>query len=143
LIGEEMMIQILHKQSGITFIGLVFILGMFALVVLFVLRLFPLYNEKLQIQSAMENVATQPDSDKKNVAETRAAFLRAIAVSNVRTINSANIKDYVDLIKPKKSGEAPMLRLHYQSTNKLFADVQLLLDFDEQIPLGISAGSGN
>jgi hypothetical protein len=138
-----MMIQTLHKQSGLTFIGLVLILGTLALVVVFALRLFPLYNEKLQIQAAMEAVAGQPDSDKRNVAETRAAFLRAIAVSSVNTINSANIKDYVELVKPTKSGEPPMLRLHYQSTNKLFADVQLLLGFDEQIPLGRSAGTGN
>jgi hypothetical protein len=137
------MIQTLHKQSGVTFIGLVLILGTLALVVLFVLRLFPLYNEKLQIQAAMESVAAQPDSDKRNVTETRAAFLRAIAVSNVRTMNSGNIKEYVDLVIPKKSGEPPMLRLHYQSTNTLFADIQLLLVFDEQIALGRSTGAGN
>ncbi|MGK0297851.1 MAG: hypothetical protein ACI9XC_001468 [Gammaproteobacteria bacterium] len=135
--------QTLHKQSGLTFIGLVLILGTLALVVVFALRLFPLYNEKFQIQAAMESVAAQPDSDKKSIGETRSAFLRAIAVSSVNTINSGNIKDYVDLVKPKKSGESPMLRLHYQSTNKLFADVQLLLTFDEQIPLGKSAGTGN
>jgi Tfp pilus assembly protein PilE len=134
--------QVIKKQSGLTFIGLVLVLGVIALIVIFVLRLFPLYNEKFQIEAAMNTVAAQPDADTRSLADTRSAFLRSLAVTNISMITSANIKDYVDIEKPKTRGEPPMLRVHYQSTNKLFADVQLLLVFDKQIPLGNSTGTG-
>ena len=128
------------NQSGVTFIGLVFILGMIALVVIFVLRLFPLYNEKFQIEAAMQTVVSQPDAENKSIADTRRAFMSAIAVTNISRFDT-NIKDHVNIIKPKTKDEPPMLHVQYQSTNKLFADIQLLISFDKQLPLDNSAGN--
>jgi hypothetical protein len=132
-----------NRQSGLTFIGLVFILAVIAVVVLFVLRLFPLYNEKFQIESAMQTVVSQPDAAKKSLADTRTSFMRALAVTNISRFTSANVKDHVFILKPKSSGEPPMLQVKYQATNKLFADVQLLLVFDKQLPLTNSTGAGD
>jgi hypothetical protein len=120
--------QPLKKQSGLTFIGLVFVLGTIAMVVLFVLRLFPLYNEKLQVEAAVQTVLNQPDAESMSQADLRRAFLRAISVSNVRRFNASK-------------GQPPMLNMHYQSTNKLFADVQLLIEYDRQFPLDGSAAA--
>ena len=132
----------IKHQSGLTFIGLCFVLSFIAIVVVFVLRLFPLYNEKFQIEAAMQTVVSQPDSAKKSVADTRAAFMRALAVTNINRFNNKNIKDHVNLVKPEKSGQPPSLHVQYQATNKLFADIQLLLTFDKKVLLG-SAGTGS
>ncbi len=133
--------QALKKQSGLTFLGLVFILGTLAMVVLFVLRLFPLYNEKLQIESALQSVISQPEVATMSVADVRRAFLRALAVTNINRFTGANLKDHLNLIKATR-GQPPQLHLQYQATNKLFADIQLLLEFDKQLPLDGSA-TGN
>ena len=132
--------QPFKNQSGMTFIGLVFILGTIALVVIFVLRLFPLYNEKFQIEAAMQTVVSRPDAENRNIADTRKAFLTALAVTNISRFNK-NVKDHVNIIKPKTKGEPPMLHVQYQATNKLFADIQLLMSFDKQLPLDNSAGN--
>lgn len=132
----------MRQQRGLTFIGLCFILSFIAIVVIFVLRLFPLYNEKFQIEAAMQTVASQPEAAKRNVADTRSAFMRSLAVTNINRFNNKNIKDHVNIAKPAKSGEPPMLHVQYQATNKLFADIQLLLTFDKKIPLS-SAGAGS
>ncbi len=132
--------QPFKKQSGLTFIGLVFVLGMLAMVVLFLLRLFPLYNEKLQIEAAMQSVVSQPDAASMSVVDLRKAFLRAISVSNIRRFNDANIKDHLEVVKAAR-GQPPMLYMHYESTNKLFADIQLLIDYDKQLPLDGSAAA--
>jgi len=132
--------QSLKQQSGLTFIGLVFVLGIIALVVLFVLRLFPLYNEKLQVEAAMQTVVNQPGAASRNINETRGAFMRALAVTNITRFTSNNVKDHVEIVKPAKAGEQPLLHVKYQATNKLFADIQLLLDFDKQLPLSNTAG---
>jgi len=52
----------IKKQSGLTFIGLCIVLAIIVVFVLFGLRVFPLYNEKLQIESAINSVVNQPDS---------------------------------------------------------------------------------
>jgi len=131
----------IKQQTGLTFIGLCFVLSFIAIVVIFVLRLFPLYNEKFQIEAAMQTVVSQPDSAKRNITDTRGAFMRALAVTNINRFNNKNIKDHVNIIKPAKSGEPPVLHVQYQATNKLFADIQLLLSFDRKIPLSGSTGS--
>jgi Na+-transporting methylmalonyl-CoA/oxaloacetate decarboxylase gamma subunit len=131
----------MKQQTGLTFIGLCFVLSFIAIVVVFVLRLFPLYNEKFQIEAAMNTVVSQPDSSKRTIAETRSAFMRALAVTNINRFDNKNIKDHVNIIKPAKSGEPPMLHVQYQATNKLFADIQLLLSFDRKLPLTNSSGS--
>ena len=132
----------LKRQSGLTFIGLVFVLGIIALVTIFVLRLFPLYNEKLQIESAMQTVASQPDSARMSVTEARSAFMRALMVTNITRFNDRNVREHVDVVKPARAGEPPMLHVQYQATNKLFGDVQLLMMFDEQVPLANATGAG-
>jgi len=132
--------QSLKQQSGLTFIGLVFVLAIIAMVVLFVLRLFPLYNEKFQVEAAMQTVVNQPGAASRNINETRGAFMRALAVTNITRFTSNNVRDHVDIVKPARAGEPPLLHVKYQATNKLFADIQLLLDFDKQLPLSNTAG---
>ena len=133
--------QSLKQQSGLTFLGLVFILAVIAMVVVFVLRLFPLYNEKFQIEAAMQTVASQPGAASRNINDTRSAFMRALAVTNISRFDRNNIKDHVNLLKPAGAGQPPMLHVQYEATNKLFADIQLLLQFDKQLPLTITTGS--
>ena len=50
-----------NKQYGIGALGWASILGVFAFLVLIGLRIFPLYNEKLTVLTAMESVANRPD----------------------------------------------------------------------------------
>jgi len=136
-----MMSKLLKKQSGLTFIGLCFVLAIIAVFVLFALRLFPLYNEKLQVEAAMRTVASQPDAGKKSIADTRSAFLRALAVTNIDRFTSRNVRDHVNIIKPDKTGEPPLLHVQYRATNKLVADLELLLTFDKTLPLTGDKGS--
>jgi hypothetical protein len=133
--------QALKKQSGLTFLGLVFILGIIAMVVVFVLRLFPLYNEKLQIEAALESVISQPEVATMSVADVRRAFTRSLAVTNISRFDGPTLNDHLNIIKATK-GQPPMLHFQYQATNKLFADIQLLLVFDKELPLDGSA-TGN
>ena len=123
------------NQKGLTFIGLVFVLGFIAILVLFVLRAFPLYNEKFQVVSAMKSIVTRPDATELSNQEIRKYFMRNIAVTNITRFNSQNIKEYLQITKPKKRGEPKVLSLSYQATSKLFADLNLTLAFDEKMPL--------
>lgn len=123
-------------QSGMTMGGLIFVLAFIGLVVTFVVRAFPLYNEKMQIVSAMNSLASQPDSAKMSDREMQNAFLRSIqATTNIQRFSDSNVKDYVKVEKPKAKGEPKMLHIQYQQSNKLVADLQLLLVFDKAIPI--------
>ena len=123
-------------QQGITFIGLVFVLGFIAILVVFAVRVFPLYNEKIQIVAAMNSLANRPDSGSLSVDDIRKSFLKNLnATTNINRFNSQNLKEHVEVVKGEAKGDPKQMRVHYEATNKLVADLQLLLVFDEYRPL--------
>ena len=123
-------------QQGITIGGLIIVFGFIAVLVTFAVRAFPLYNEKMSIVSAMNSVAADPESAGKSETEIQKSFLRNIeATTNIQRFTDRNLKEYVHVIKPEKKGDSKLLEVTYQSTNKLFADLELLLNFDQKVPL--------
>lgn len=124
------------QQQGMTLGGLIIVLAFIGILVTFAVRAFPLYNEKMQIVSAMNSVTSKPDAAGMSDGEILKAFLRSIeATTNIQRFNDRNIKDYVKVVKPVKKGDPKMLQVTYQSTNALVADLKLLMDFDQQMPL--------
>ena len=134
--------NMIANQRGITMWGVMFVIAFIAIVILFAVRVFPLYNEKMQIITAMNSVASQPNAPDMNAAEVRSTFYKAIQITNITRFNDRNLKDHVKLLKPTKKGEPSILHVKYSSTNALFADIQLLIEFDEQIPLTGTRGGG-
>ena len=130
------------RQMGLTMIGLIFILSFIGIVVLFVLRAFPLYNEKFQVIAAMNSAASRATggmSDK----EIAQSFLKSLqATSNIQRFTDRNLKEYVEIVKPESKGDPELLRVHFQATNVLAKDLNLMLNFDQKIPIRGKASDG-
>lgn len=127
--------KLVKNQKGMTGIGIMLSLAVLAGVVTIVLRLFPLYNEKFQIVSALNTVANQPDAANMTSKQAHKAFMKGMAVTNINRFVDSNIKDYLVVIKPKKKGQPRVLHMKYEAKNKFFADISFLLEFDKKIPL--------
>ena len=134
--------QILNRQSGMTFISFLFVLAIIIVAVLFILRIFPLYNEKFQVEAAMQSVINQPDAANKNLADTRLAFLTALMVTNLTRFTDRTVREHVFLIRPQKLGDPPILHVKYEARNNLYGDLDLILSFDKQLPITSTAGAG-
>jgi len=135
------MMKMLIKQKGITFWSVVFVLGFIALIVLFTLRAYPLYYEKMQVTASMNTVASRPDANEMTQEELRRAFYSSIQITNITRFNDRNLKDHIFLLKSKDKGEPNLLNVKYTSTNPLFEDLQLLMEFDHSVPIrGPNAG---
>ena len=130
------------RQTGLTMIGLIFILAFIAIVVLFVLRAFPLYNEKFQVISAMNSAATQATGGNTD-KEVAQLFLKSLqAATNIQRFNDRNLKEYVEVLKPESKGEPKQLRVHFQASNTLYQDLNLMLIFDQKVPIRAAAADG-
>jgi len=132
------------RQMGLTMIGLIFILSFIGIVVLFVLRAFPLYNEKFQVIAAMNSAASQA-TESMQEREIAMSFLKSLqATTNIQRFTDRNLKEYVEVVKAGKKGEPKQLRVHFQATNVLAKDLNLMLAFDHSIPIrGIAADGGD
>ena len=131
------------RQMGLTMAGLIFILAFIGVVVLFVVRAFPLYNEKFQVISAMTSVASRPEAAAMSDREVAMSFLKNLqATSNISRFTDRNVKEMVEVVKPESKGDPKQLRVHYQATNVLAKDLNLMLDFDQKMPIRGNASDG-
>ncbi len=128
--------NIMRKQDGITGIGIMFVLAVLAGVVLIVLRLFPLYNEKFEVAATLNTVASQPDAPNYNTTSAGRAFMKAIGTTTVNRFQDRTIKQHLKILKPKKKGDPRVMHFQYEARNKFVADIEFVLVFDKKIPLG-------
>ena len=124
--------NLLKHQEGITFIGILIILGMLGCFFLFGLRAFPLYSEHFAIIQAMKGVAAQPYKSRNNIKRVRSLLLKNLDINAVYSFNSRNIKKVTAL--KKKKGKRILYFKHTKS-ELLFGDLYLTLKTDESIEL--------
>ena len=127
--------NIMKKQDGMSGIGIIFVLAVLAGVVLIVLQLFPLYNEKFEVVSTLNTVVSQPDAANYNSTTAGRAFMKAIGTTTVNRFEDRTIKQHLKILKPKKKGDPRVLHFQYEARNKFFADVEFVLVFDKKLPL--------
>ena len=124
--------NLLKHQEGITFLGILIILGMLGCFFLFGLRAFPLYTEHFAIKQAMKGVAAQPYKSRNSITKIRTLLLKNLDINSVYSFNSKNIKKVTTL--KKKKGKR-ILYFNNLKSERLFGDLYLTLKTDESIEL--------
>ena len=124
--------NLLKHQEGMTFLGILIILGMLGCFFLFGLRAFPLYTEHFAIKQAMKGVATQPYKKRNTIARVRSLLLKNLDINSVYAFNERNIKKVTAL--KKKKGKR-ILYFNHTKSERLFGDLYLTLKIDESIEL--------
>ena len=124
--------NLLKHQEGITFLGILIILGMLGCFFLFGLRAFPLYTEYFAIKQAMKGVAAQPYKSRNSVTKVRNLLLKNLDINSVYSFNSKNIKKVTTL--KKKKGKR-ILYFNNLKSERLFGDLYLTLKTNESIEL--------
>ena len=134
--------KLIHRQKGITFLGLIIVLAVIAAFVLFGLRVFPLYNTKLGIMAVMKSVASQPNADSFSQADVWKVFYNNADIQGLRVFTEQVVREQVKLEK-NEDGSSKTIHVTFEERNKLFDDIELLLNFDETMPMGGGAGGGD
>lgn len=134
--------KMLNEQRGVTFLGWCIILAIIGYFVLFTLRLFPLYNEKMIVNAAMESVASRPGVEKMSDADVLKNFLRTVQVGGAQRFDDRSIKELAKIEKPKQKGEARKLTVTFEIRNKFFQDIDLVLNYNKSVELTGTASGG-
>ena len=124
--------NLLKHQEGMTFLGILIILGMLGCFFLFGLRAFPLYTEHFAIKQAMKGVAGQPYKSRNSITKIRNLLLKNLDINSVYSFNEKNIKKVTTL--KKKKGKR-ILYFNNLKSERLFGDLYLTLKTDESIEL--------
>ncbi len=105
-----------HKQTGMSFLGLIIVIGVVICFAVVGMKVLPAYIEFMNVKNAIKKAANSADtSDKKAVAE---AFGKSAAVDNITVVTG---KDLVV--------NGGVISIDYQVTIPIVANASVLLDF--------------
>ena len=105
-----------HKQTGMSFLGLIIVIGIVICFAVVGMKVLPAYIEFMNVKNAIKKAAISADtSDKKAVAE---AFGKSAAVDNITVVTG---KDLVV--------NGGVISIDYQVIIPLVANASVLLDF--------------
>ncbi len=118
------------KQQGLTFIGLLLVLGIIGIITLSVLKVFPVYMEHFAVKTALETLENDPGIKNMSVSEIRGLLRKKLDVNQVTSINAKDAKI------SRSTGEITM-KVEYEVRKDYFGNVDIILSFSDQfdVPL--------
>ena len=124
----------LSRQRGMTFFGLIIMLGLLAFFVLVGLRLFPLYNESFQVYSGMKAVASMPDISKMNDHDIQKYLEHNFEVNDLNRFTDNNLGQFFKVSRIKNSKNR-LMTMTYEDRRPLIANLDVVLKFNKSIEI--------
>ena len=112
----------MHKQRGITFIGLVFVVAAIVFVAVIGMKLTPAYLEFMSVKKVIAKIAREPSFAEMNKKDIVDEFDKGAVIDNIKVVQGS------DLEITKDSGKQ-IVTAQYQVVVPLVANVSALLDF--------------
>lgn len=118
-----------HRQSGVTPIGMAFIVLVLAVFFLVMIKLAPVYYDSFKVASALKSVAREPGMINKPNRDITAYILRQLrGIEGVKVVNSEDIRI-------ERSVDKITVFIDYQVYKNVIGNVGFLVEFDKQAEL--------
>ena len=117
----------MHKQKGMTFLGILIVATVVILVAILGLRLFPAYLEYQTIKNTIKRLATDPELKGATASQIKKVFDRHAAIDNITVIGPEDLDISIE------NGQAT-IKADYAKKVPLFANVNFCIDFSAQSP---------
>jgi len=108
------------RQTGLTLIGLLVILGFVALMAMVVLKLVPVYLEAFAVEKAVESV--QAEASARTPQEIKDTLVNRFDINNIETVTHKDIKI-------ERNREKYIVRVDYEVRVPLLYNIDMLLTF--------------
>lgn len=119
----------MHKQHGMSFVGVVLLLALVASFALLSLKLLPVYLESFKIQTALEGLQGDSEIVAKGKQEVLKALERRFDVDDVKSVSSKNVE-----VQARPGGM--LVRVVYERRVALVGNLDLVAKFDKSVELG-------
>ena len=117
------------RQQGLTFISLVFILGLIAFFVLLGLKIGPIYLDHSKVVSALAEIEKTPDIEEQSEAEIRDSLNKRFNINYVYDVTQ-------DDITITKYGNYLKVAIEYEVVRKIVGNLSVLVEFNDVIEVG-------
>lgn len=122
-----------RRQLGVSLSGLLFWCVLIGAVALIAMKLFPLYNEKMKVDFAFEEVLRQPDLGNWNKTDIVTAMMKQFEISDVDRWSTSEFTKLLQ-VAPKPGGGRTMA-LEYEIRGPLCCDLDVVLNYHRESDL--------
>lgn len=116
------------KQRGITFLGLLIILGLIGFFAVVILKVTPLYLENSTVNSALDDLAQDAGIGKKGKKAMRKKIDRNFYINDVKNISAKDIA--IEKSKEKKVWD---VSANYEARTSLFGNIGVFIEFQKTV----------
>ncbi|MGR8999960.1 MAG: DUF4845 domain-containing protein [Gammaproteobacteria bacterium] len=117
------------RQQGLTFISLVFFLGLIAFFVLLGLKIGPIYLDHMKVTNALAEIKKTPDIETKSANEIRENLNKRFNMNYVYDVTQ-------DDITVVKQGNYLKVIIEYEVVKKIAGNLSVLVEFNDFIEAG-------
>ncbi|MDD1630608.1 MAG: DUF4845 domain-containing protein [Methylococcaceae bacterium] len=117
------------RQQGLTFISLVFILGLIAFFVLLGLKIGPIYLDHSKVASVLAEIEETAGIQDKSEAEIRDSLSKRFNINYVSDVTQ-------DDITITKQGNYLKVVIEYEVVRKIAGNLSVLVEFNDVIEVG-------
>jgi len=121
------------SQLGVSLTGLIFWCALLGGAALVAMKLFPLYNEKMKVDFAMEKVAGDPEAGNWTKPDLAKAIMKQFEVSDVDRWTMAEFSKLLEV--ERASDTKRVMSLSYEIRGPLFGDLDIVLNYDRALEL--------
>jgi hypothetical protein len=117
------------RQQGLTFISLVFILGLIAFFVLLGLKIGPIYLDHSKVASALAEIEKTAQIEDQSEAQIRNSLSKRFNINYVSDVTQ-------DDITITKHGNYLKVVIEYEVVRKIAGNLSVLVEFNDVIEVG-------
>lgn len=114
--------RLAHRQQGMTYLGLLIILGVIAFFAMIAIKVVPLYVENMKVDSTLKSL--QQSDAPLNESDIRATLRKRFDINDV-----AHVRD--EDVKVVREGKALVVTVDYEARVPLFANIDLIARFPD------------
>jgi len=118
------------KQRGLSFLGLIVLVGVLGFCAVIGLKLIPIYMESWKINGIMEAVISEPGINDQSRQEVIESMLKRLDIDAVDAVNYSNWRDKLTVAKRKNN---VTINVRYEITTPLLGNLSLLAVFDKSV----------
>jgi hypothetical protein len=117
------------NQQGLTFISLVFILGLIGFFVLLGLKIGPIYLNHSKVVGALSDIKKNPDIEAQSEAAIRDSLNKRFNINYVDDVTQ-------DDITVTRHGTYLKVAIEYEVVRKIAGNLSVLVEFNDVIEVG-------
>lgn len=117
-----------RRQRGITLIGMLLLIIVFAFVALIAMKVVPMYIQYYTIKSTIESIRKEPQLAQMSPSDIQSAIQKRFDIGYVDKVKARDLKI-------KNDRNVRVLELVYQEETELFYGLYVVLKVNETLPL--------